>query len=1141
MNSITDEILTELVASLRSGSWIQETVSEGDVSLSPAELATLKSASEDLVSTVDALVSLLEGDDRSDLFDLVNSVLDGFGAISSNFPVSVLDELGLNAATDVLLRITAHVLDEKHPELSGFFRTIGLIEVKHLPAIGRSNPVLVRRANPSALVSLINDPLAYLIERFTDRASPFSGSGLLSSLAYFGNAPIVAGDSTWDWLGAIRHARSGLAEQDDVITQASLISANLGGGKFFGAGLYVIENGAVERIRFGITPVVGGLDRHTINLSDSWTIEVKGDLPAPGMVVEVEADSSEKTLIPYVSSQGPPSGDREILLRLQGYEVNPLVVPLEPLGSMTINGITTQVSMTWREDRTEEFKVEAEVESLDIDLTVVEEVSVLSGNDEQVSSLRIRLAGNFGWSSKSGVYGSLGAGLAFDSPLHISVGPFSISHGRFGLTAQSGMDVEAAIRASAGVDVRIAFGPIKATAEDFGFDIDLFPSRTHDSLVGSLRSPSGVGLVIDGGGIKGAGFLEFDKPNKRYAGILQLSFGEIGLTAIGLITTRMPDGSDGYSMLINISTEFNPPIQLSFGFTLKGVGGLIGINRSMVVDALRDGLRNHTLDSVLFPEDPILNAAKIISDLRSVMPPTEDRFVIGPMFKIGWGSPNIISADIAVLFELPDPVRIVVLGQLAAILPSEDKTIIELHIDVLGVIEPAKQSLAVDATLYDSRILSYALTGDAALRSTWSNNPQMILSLGGFHPRFSPPPAFPSLRRLTLNLSSSENLQLYCMVYQALTPNTLQFGASLDLFAKAGSASVEGHLSFDALIYFSPFAFEVDINGNVAARYRGHKLFGVRIALLLSGPTPWNARGKASFDILWWEISVGFNRTWGRSDRETLPAVDPWGPLKIALNRPESWGSTLPAGRTMVEALRSLEEEVTSDIVILHPLGALEIRENVLPLGIRLSKFGNAPVKGHHTFHIDTIDAAQGEERKTLAFDFVNEHFARAQFEELSKNERLTLPSFEKMRGGVAVSADALEFGDRVLSQPIQYESILIGEEDTAQNAGVNGTVLWEVAEFQLRGNAVSKGALDKTRPNRFEIVENKSKVKLVEERYAIVNNADISVVDLGTGLPQNNGNLARMEADQVIESYLKMHPEENENIQVVSSFEMAA
>ena len=172
MNNLVNKILVELIASLRSGSWIQETVSEGDVSLSPAELATLKSASEDLVSTVDALVSLLEGEDRSDLFDLVNSVLDGFGTISSNFPVSVLDELGLNAATDVLLRITAHVLDEKFPELSGFFRTVGLIEVKHLPAIGRTNPVLIRRANPSAVMDLINDPLAYLIKRFTDRAAP---------------------------------------------------------------------------------------------------------------------------------------------------------------------------------------------------------------------------------------------------------------------------------------------------------------------------------------------------------------------------------------------------------------------------------------------------------------------------------------------------------------------------------------------------------------------------------------------------------------------------------------------------------------------------------------------------------------------------------------------------------------------------------------------------------------------------------------------------------------------------------------------------------------------------------------------------------------------------------------------------------
>jgi hypothetical protein len=75
---------------------------------------------------------------------------------------------------------------------------------------------------------------------------------------------------------------------------------------------------------------------------------------------------------------------------------------------------------------------------------------------------------------------------------------------------------------------------------------------------------------------------------------------------------------------------------------------------------------------------------------------------------------------------------------------------------VFGVLEFDKKSLAIGATLYDSRILSYPLSGDAAMR-LWGDDPQFAMSLGGFRPRFSPPRTFPDLRRLKLELSSSSS------------------------------------------------------------------------------------------------------------------------------------------------------------------------------------------------------------------------------------------------------------------------------------------------------------------------------------------------------------------------------------------------
>ena len=82
----------------------------------------------------------------------------------------------------------------------------------------------------------------------------------------------------------------------------------------------------------------------------------------------------------------------------------------------------------------------------------------------------------------------------------------------------------------------------------------------------------------------------------------------------------MPDGAKGYSLMVIITAEGFTPIQLGMALRLTGIGGLLAINRTFDEDALRAGLKNHTLDSVMFPKDPIRNAPQILSNLNKVFP-----------------------------------------------------------------------------------------------------------------------------------------------------------------------------------------------------------------------------------------------------------------------------------------------------------------------------------------------------------------------------------------------------------------------------------------------------------------------------------------------------------------------------------------
>jgi hypothetical protein len=69
--------------------------------------------------------------------------------------------------------------------------------------------------------------------------------------------------------------------------------------------------------------------------------------------------------------------------------------------------------------------------------------------------------------------------------------------------------------------------------------------------------------------------------------MIELEFqDQFSLKAFALLTTLLPNGETGFSLLIIISAEFTP-IQLGFGFKLMGVGGLLGLNRTVKTDVLR--------------------------------------------------------------------------------------------------------------------------------------------------------------------------------------------------------------------------------------------------------------------------------------------------------------------------------------------------------------------------------------------------------------------------------------------------------------------------------------------------------------------------------------------------------------------------
>ncbi|HEU0077630.1 MAG TPA: DUF6603 domain-containing protein, partial [Longimicrobiaceae bacterium] len=522
------------------------------------------------------------------------------------------------------------------------------------------------------------------------------------------------------------------------------------------------------------------------------------------------------------------------------------------------------------------------------------------------------------WSSRSGLSFAGGGSAALETriPVRRSLGGVLALEELYLGVAASTTDPGASLVAAVSGSVRI--GPLVATLDRVGVRAELIPvpEDRPPGVLGRVdfrfgfKGPSGVGLALEAGPVTGGGYLLADPDHGRYAGALELSFGAVALAAVGLLDTRLPDGSPirmpdgrpGFSLLIIISADF-PPVQLGFGFTLNGVGGLVGIHRGARVEALQAGLRGGSLDSVLFPRDVVRNAPRIVAELSRVFPVAEGRYLVGPMARLGWGTPPLVTLELALVLEIPAPVRLLVLGRMRLAVPRPEQALVLLQLDVLGVVDFGKGELAVDATLRESRIATFPVTGDMAVRARWSGRPLLIAAAGGFNPRFPAPEGFPALQRLAIHLSSGSNPRLRLEAYLALTSNTLQFGARLDAYFAAdlgiiGKFSVEAVLAFDALIQYDPFSFVVDIHAQASLRRNGKVLMGVELDLELSGPRPWFASGVATFHFLG-KRSIRFSRRFGPAGQAPrLPSVPPAEVLQRvvgALADGRNWSADLPA------------------------------------------------------------------------------------------------------------------------------------------------------------------------------------------------------------------------------------------------------
>lgn len=657
-----------------------------------------------------------------------------------------------------------------------------------------------------------------------------------------------------------------------------------------------------------------------------------------------------------------------------------------------------------------------------------------------------------------------------------------------------------------------------------------------------FKAPTGIGITVDTGPVKGGGFLSLDRDKGEYFGALELAIDikclEFTLKAFGLIQTKLPGASkDDYSLFVVISTEFEP-IPLVFGLTLNGVGGLFGHNRTADISLIQSEMRSPSLENILFLKDPIANISKLITETGRYFPAAIDKSLIGISLIIGYG--GVFELKLALIFVKPDK-KILVPGFLHLETPKKSK-ILHLQVNFLGIIDQQEGYFFFRADLVDSSLASFKLTGSLIFATGWGASEGLfVITLGGFHPSFKDypeikalPNAFKALDRLRIAFWDEGKNHLYMECYFACTPNSWQFGGHLYLHVHGPAGfNIDGHLGLDVL--WDPGTYlEASIDARIDFRHNDDVLAGVGLTGLLTGFTPKHIEGKVRLKICWFlTVSIPFSKTWGEvAPLEENIGVDLETLLLEQINDDRNWRAEVPEAHHLHVSLRKSGDGYPEKIII-QPLGKIIFSQRALPLDQEIQKVGARKPGNPKRLTISKVSgggAAFADVKPT------NELFAPGHYMELNDDEKLSRPSFERMTSGIKIGDTGVSHFPKpfVKARSAEYELTYIAPDLPAKKTG---GILWNEAVFQRlsRHSAIAGSQISRYNAGGTSTLPKAINLKAAE--YAIGGTDELR---LFTALkPQGFKSKNQSEAEQIKKQLLQDHPELKGVIQVLPVYEL--
>ncbi|MFG6197853.1 DUF6603 domain-containing protein [Nonomuraea sp. JJY05] len=382
----------------------------------------------------------------------------------------------------------------------------------------------------------------------------------------------------------------------------------------------------------------------------------------------------------------------------------------------------------------------------------------------------------------------------------------------------------------------------------------------------------------------------------EYAGMLKVEAGGFGLTAVGAYGSYPVSGTaERYTSMFGFAA-LAAPIGGPPAFFVMGLGAGLGLNRGLALPERVTEIGSFPLVAAMDPDGPLIrDPMGALDQLGVAFPARRGSFWLAA--GVRFTSFTVVESIAVLAIAFGEDVEVILLGLSRMGLPNPAAPIVSVELALRARFSAREGVISVEAQLTDN---SWLLNPDCRLSGgfamlIWLRTGEFLLSLGGYHPRFTKPAKYPDVPRLGINWRVSDAITIKGESYFTLTSSCVMAGARAEAAFDGGFVQASFVAGLDALVSWDPFFYDVSVYIGVSVRLEiDIKVWFVHIRISIGfaigaelrvwGPP---LRGLATLDLDVSRVEVAFGATdpalgaeslgWAGFHDKYLVAGDPVG------------------------------------------------------------------------------------------------------------------------------------------------------------------------------------------------------------------------------------------------------------------------